>query len=55
MDGMNVSAGTALHESDLEIGGLTCASCVARVERALKRAWFRAGLHGKANWCCQGG
>ena len=34
---MNVSAGTALHESDLEIGGLTCASCVTRVERALKR------------------
>ena len=29
--------GAATHEFDLEVAGMTCASCVGRVERALKR------------------
>ena len=28
---------TSLHSLDLGVGGMTCASCVARVERALKK------------------
>ena len=28
---------TSLHTLDLGIGGMTCASCTARVERALKK------------------
>ncbi|MBQ9578097.1 MAG: heavy-metal-associated domain-containing protein, partial [Ottowia sp.] len=27
----------ALHTLDMGVGGMTCASCVARVERALKK------------------
>ena len=34
--GMN-DENTSLHSLDLGVGGMTCASCVARVERALKK------------------
>ena len=34
---MNISATPRLHEQQVQISGMTCASCVARVEKALKK------------------
>jgi Cu+-exporting ATPase len=34
---MNTSTATDSATLDLGVGGMTCASCVARVERALKK------------------
>ena len=34
---MNTPATTQLYEQQVQISGMTCASCVARVEKALKK------------------
>ena len=37
MPTMNTPASSAAATLDLGVGGMTCASCVSRVERALKK------------------
>ena len=34
---MNTPATTQLYEQQVQISGMSCASCVARVEKALKK------------------